>query len=247
MALAIVMAVTLAVMRRSDNPILRWVAWAYIWFFRGTPVYVQLTFWGLIVVLYPRLSLGVPFGPEFFAFSTKDYLTMYWAALLGLAFNEAAYLSEIVRAGLTSVDVGQGEAARALGMTETTIFRRIILPQAMRVIVPPTGNETISMLKTTSLVIAVPYTLDLFYQTNAVSHRIYQPVPLLVVACVWYLVLTTVLMIGQHFLEQYFGRGFGSQKARRRIGRAGTRGRRRELAIAAAGTAEPDPFLDVTP
>jgi polar amino acid transport system permease protein len=247
MVLAIVMAVLLAVMRRSDNPILRWVAWFYIWFFRGTPVYVQLTFWGLIVVLYPRLSLGIPFGPEFFSFQTKDYFTMYWAALLGLAFNEAAYLSEIVRAGLTSVDPGQGEAARALGMNESVIFRRVILPQAMRVIVPPTGNETISMLKTTSLVIAVPFTLDLFYATNAQSHRLYQPVPLLVVACLWYLVITTILMIGQSYLERYFGRGFGAEKAQRRIHHAGSQARRRALAVAAAGTTPHDPFEDVTP
>ncbi|QAY64053.1 amino acid ABC transporter permease [Xylanimonas allomyrinae] len=245
MALAIVMAVLLAVMRRSDNPVMRGVSWTYIWFFRGTPVWVQLTFWGLLSVLYPRLSIGVPFGPEFFSFSTKDVVTAFWAALLGLAFNEAAYLAEIVRAGLTSVDPGQEEAAKALGMSNSTILRRVVLPQAMRVIVPPTGNETISMLKTTSLVIAVPFTLELFYATNAIGNRLYQPIPLLVIASIWYLVITSILMVGQHYLEQYYGRGFGSETKGRRPPRPG--GPSRQEAIQAAGTTKDDPFLEVTP
>ncbi len=247
MALAVVMAVVLAIMRRSDNPVLRGVSWFYIWFFRGTPVYVQLVFWGLISVLYPRLSIGIPFGPEFFAFTTKDVITAFWAALLGLAFNEAAYLAEIVRAGLTSVDPGQAEAAKALGMKDATILRRIVLPQAMRVIVPPTGNETISMLKTTSLVTAVPFTLDLFYATNAIGNRLYQTVPLLVIASIWYLVITSILMVGQSYLEKYYGRGFGTESsARRRRGGPGGRPSR-QAAIAAAGTTTDDPFIEVTP
>ncbi|WP_203968314.1 ABC transporter permease subunit, partial [Sediminihabitans luteus] len=122
MAIAIVLAVLLAVMRRSDNPVLRSTAWAYIWFFRGTPVYTQLVFWGLLAVLYPRLSVGVPFGPELFSFDTADVITAFWAALLGLALNEAAYLAEIVRAGLGSVDPGQAEAAKALGMKDGSIL-----------------------------------------------------------------------------------------------------------------------------
>ncbi len=208
MVIAIALAVLLAVLRESPNPVMRWVAWAYIWFFRGTPIYTQLALWGLIAVIFPKLSLGVPFGPELWAFSTKDVFTAAVAALIGLALNEAAYLSEIVRAGLESVDHGQHEAARALGMKEGLILRRIVLPQAMRVIVPPTGNETISMLKTTSLVIAVPFTLDLNFATNAIANRLFQPVPLLIVACIWYLAITSVLMVGQHHLERYYGRGF---------------------------------------
>ncbi|GAB2468457.1 amino acid ABC transporter permease [Xylanimonas ulmi] len=247
MALAIVMAVLLAIMRRSDNPVMRGVSWVYIWFFRGTPVYVQLVFWGLLSVLYPRLSVGIPFGPEFVSFDTKVVITAFWAALFGLAFNEAAYLAEIVRAGLTSVDPGQAEAARALGMKDSTILRRVVLPQAMRVIVPPTGNETISMLKTTSLVIAVPFTLDLFYATNAIGNRLFQPIPLLVIASLWYLVITSILMVGQSYLEKYYGRGFGTETARRR-GFGGGPGRpSRQQAIQAAGTTTDDPFLDVTP
>lgn len=203
MAIAIVLAVLLAVMRRSDNPVMRSVSWFWIWFFRGTPIYTQLVFWGLLSVLYPRLSLGVPFGPEFWTFTTQDVITAFWAALIGLAFNESAYLAEIVRAGLSSVDPGQTEAAKALGMKDAKILRRIVLPQAMRVIVPPTGNETISMLKTTSLVLAIPFTLELTYATNQIGSRIFQPIPLLIVAALWYLLITSVLMIGQHYLERY--------------------------------------------
>lgn len=208
MVIAIVLAVLLAVMRESPNPVMRWVAWGYIWVFRGTPIYTQLALWGFISVIFPRLSLGVPFGPEFSSFDTKDLFTAAVAALIGLALNEGAYLSEIVRAGLESVDHGQHEAARALGMKEGAILRRIVLPQAMRVIVPPTGNETISMLKTTSLVLAVPFNLELQFATNAIGNRIFQPVPLLMVACIWYLAITSVFMVGQHYLEKYYGRGF---------------------------------------
>jgi len=207
MLLAIVMAVALALMRRGDNPVLRAVAGAYVFLFRGTPVYVQLVLWGLLSVLWPRISIGVPFGPELFQFNTQDLLNAFWAALLGLAFNEAAYLCEIVRAGLNSVDPGQVEAAKALGLTNWQTMRRVILPQAMRVIIPPTGNETISMLKTTSLVIAIPFTLDLFYATSALGNRLYQPVPFLMIAAFWYLVVSSILMYGQHLLERYYGRG----------------------------------------
>ncbi|HEY0117918.1 MAG TPA: amino acid ABC transporter permease [Cellulomonas sp.] len=208
MVIAVVLAVLLAVMRDSANPVMKWVAWAYIWFFRGTPIYTQLALWGFISVIFPRLALGVPFGPQLWSFSTKDVFTAAISALLGLALNEGAYLSEIVRAGLESVDHGQHEAARALGMKEGPILWRIVLPQAMRVIVPPTGNETISMLKTTSLVIAVPFTLELNFATNAIGNRTFQPVPLLMVACIWYLLITSVFMVGQHYLEKYYGRGF---------------------------------------
>ncbi len=208
MAIAIVIAVLLAVGRDSANPVMRGVSWVYIWFFRGTPVYTQLYFWGFISVLYPVLSLGIPFGPEFVRFDTNTVFDVLRLAIIGLALNEAAYLSEIVRAGLESVDRGQHEAARALGMKEGAILRRIVLPQAMRVIVPPTGNETISMLKTTSLVLAVPFTNELQYATNAIGNRIFQPIPLLVVAGLWYLVVTSIFMVGQHYLEKYSGRGF---------------------------------------
>ena len=198
-------------MRQSDNPIFRWSSWSWVWFFRGTPVYTQLIFWGLVAVLYPKITLGVPFGPELLSLTTQDLLNAFWAAVLGLALNESAYLAEIFRAGLKSVDKGQIEAAEALGMRGTKIMWRIILPQAMRVIVPPTGNETIGMLKTTSLVLAVPFTLDLTFVTNTLANRTYLPIPLLIVAAFWYLVVTSILMVGQHFIEKHYGKGIDNR------------------------------------
>ncbi|MGG5175144.1 amino acid ABC transporter permease [Pseudarthrobacter sp. J1763] len=207
MVLAIVLAILLAFMRQSDNPVFRWSSWVWVWFFRGTPVYTQLIFWGLISVLYPKISAGIPFGPEWFSLDTASVITTLVGAILGLGLNESAYLAEIFRAGLKSVDKGQMEAAEALGMSKGKIMWRIILPQAMRVIVPPTGNETIGMLKTTSLVLAVPFTLDLTFATNSLANRTYMPIPLLLVAAIWYLVITSLLMVGQHYIEAYYGKG----------------------------------------
>lgn len=207
MVLACTLAIGLVFMRQSDNPIARQLAWLWIWFFRGTPVYTQLIFWGLLSVLYPRLTLGIPFGPEFFSVPTRDYMTPALAAVIGLGLNESAYLAEIFRAGFNAIDRGQVEAAQALGMTGFKIQCRIIMPQAMRIIVPPTGNEAIGMLKTTSLVLAVPFTLDLTFATNAIANRLYMPVPLLLVSAFWYLAITSVLMVGQSFLERHFGKG----------------------------------------
>lgn len=209
MIIAIVLAIVLAIMRKSINPVLRAVSWFFIWFFRGTPVYTQLVFWGLFSVLVPKMSLGIPFTSiEFWSVDSSVVMTSFRAAVIGLALNEAAYLSEIVRAGLEAVDSGQEEAAQALGMRRTLIMRRIILPQAMRIIVPPTGNEIVSMLKTTSLVMAVPFTLDLQFATDAIANRIYKPIPLLIVASFWYLLITSILMVIQAHLERYFGKGF---------------------------------------
>lgn len=209
MVVAIILSIILAIMRQSVNPVLRGVSWFYIWFFRGTPVYTQLVFWGLISVLVPKISLSIPFtSVEFWSIDTSTLITAFNAAWLGLALNESAYLSEIVRAGLDAVDPGQEEAAKALGMSRSMIMRRVILPQAMRIIIPPTGNETIGMLKTTSLVLAVPFTLELQFATNAIANRIYKPIPLLIVACIWYLVITSILMLIQSRLEKHFGKGF---------------------------------------
>ncbi len=207
MAIALIVGVSVAVMRMSDNPVLSAVGWAYLWVFRGTPVYTQLVFWGFIGVLIPKFGLGIPFGPTFIEFDTNNVFTPFISALLGLALNEAAYMAEIVRGGLLAVDPGQGEASAALGMSTGKTMTRIVLPQAMRVIVPPTGNEFISMLKTTSLVLAVPFTLDLQFASNAIANRLYAPIPLLIVAAIWYLVVTSVLMIGQFYVERYYGRG----------------------------------------
>jgi polar amino acid transport system permease protein len=214
MTVAIVVAALLVIMRDSDNPVLRGIAYAWVWFFRGTPIYTQLLFWGLFAVLFPNLSLAIPFGPEVISVETKYIVTPAVAATLGLGFNESAYLTEIFRAGFNSLDRGQAEAAQALGMKPTKIWWRILMPQAMRVIIPPTGNETIGMLKMTSLVLAVPFTLDLTFATNAISNRLYLPIPLLLVAGTWYLAITSVLMVGQHFLERHFGKGVSVRPTR---------------------------------
>jgi polar amino acid transport system permease protein len=208
MVIAIVLGVLLAVMRLSPNPVFRYVAWVYLWIFRGTPVYVQLVFWGLIPTIYQSIQLGVPFGPTFFHLELQDLSIPFILATLGLALNEAAYMAEIIRAGITSVPEGQLEASTALGMSWGMAMRRTVLPQAMRVIIPPTGNEVISMLKTTSLVTGVPFALDLYGITSReIAARIFEPVPLLLVAATWYLVVTSVLMVGQYYLERYFSRG----------------------------------------
>lgn len=241
MVLGTVLAVTMAVMRQSPNPVLRYVATFYIWFFRGTPVYTQLIFWSLLPTLYPRLSLGIPFGPEFLVFETATYFTPFYMAFIGLGLNEGAYLAEIIRAGLLSVDQGQWEAATALGMHRGKIFSRIVLPQAMRVIVPPIGNETISMLKTTSLVSAIPFTLELTFVASTKGQSLFAPVPLLIAAALWYLVITSVLMVVQHYIERYYGRGFDRSPSTRRGPRS------RQEAVNTAPTTNDDPFIEVTP
>jgi polar amino acid transport system permease protein len=206
MAIGIVLGVVLAVMRLSPSPVVSGSAWTYIWFFRGTPVYVQILAWDFIAAVYPQLSLGVPFGPHAVDVNMRTLISPFLAGLLALGLNEAAYMSEIVRAGILSVDQGQIEAAQALGMTRLLTMRRIVLPQAMRVIIPPTGNETISMLKTSSLVSVIAVT-ELLYAVQLIYSANYEQIPLLLVAAVWYLIFTSVLTIGQYYLERYFARG----------------------------------------
>lgn len=206
MVIGIVLGVILAVMRLSPNPIVNAVAWVYIWFFRGTPVLVQIIFWVFLGQLYKYISVGIPFGREFLYFNTTELIPVLVGGLLALGLNEAAYMAEIVRAGISSVDSGQTEAAEALGMTRLKVMRRIVLPQAMRIIVPPTGNETISMLKTTSL-LSVAAILELFGTAQLIYGSNYKQIPLLVVASIWYLVFTSVMSVGQYFLEKRFGRG----------------------------------------
>jgi polar amino acid transport system permease protein len=208
MLIGIVGGVALAVMRLSPNWVLSSVAGVYIWLFRGTPLIAQLLFWNFLAALYPRLSLGIPFGPEFVSVDTNTLINQFVACLLGLGLNEAAYMAEIVRGGIQSVDKGQEEAAGALGMSRTQTLRRIVLPQAMRVIIPPTGNETISMLKTTSLVVTIGY-FELLTSVQRIYSTNFQTIPLLIVAALWYLALTSLLSIGQGFLERRFGRGHG--------------------------------------
>ena len=210
MVIGVAGGIMLAVMRLSKNPVVSGAAWVYIWFFRGTPVLVQLFFWFFIGALFPTISIGVPFGPSFHTWGTNSLISLFTAVILGLGLNEAAYMSEIVRAGILSVDEGQEEAAAALGMGRGLVMRRIVLPQAMRVIVPPTGNELISMLKTTSLASAIGFT-ELLQSVRNVYAANYKTIPLLLVATIWYLILTSVLTVGQYYVERYFARGSSRQ------------------------------------
>jgi polar amino acid transport system permease protein len=200
MVAGVALGIVVAVARRSANKLLAGAGAFYVWLFRGTPVLVQLLFWSFIAALYPTVGIG-PLQAD-----ANVLITPFMAALLGLALNEAAYMAEIVRAGITSVPEGQSEAASALGMSRARTLRRIVLPQAMRVIVPPTGNETISMLKTTSLV-SVIASSDLLYSAQLIYSQNFKQVPLLIVVCVWYLALTTLLSLGQTALERHYGRG----------------------------------------
>jgi polar amino acid transport system permease protein len=201
MAMGVVLGLLLAVMRLSKNPVTGAVAWLYIWFFRGTPVYVQLLMWFNLSLIFPVINL-MPFYKN----NTVEVMTPFVAALLGLGLNEGAYMAEIVRAGIQSVDEGQTEAAHALGMTAGRTMRRIILPQAMRVIVPPTGNEFINMLKTSSLVSVVQYT-ELLRATSNIGSDTTAIMEMYFVASIWYLALTSVFSVGQYYVERRFARG----------------------------------------
>ncbi|MBX6354300.1 MAG: amino acid ABC transporter permease [Micromonosporaceae bacterium] len=231
MAVGLVLGLVVAVMRLSANPILRVVAWVYTWFFRAVPRLVLLVLCGNLGILWKRIEFGLPFDRQigalfgvddftarFYGVDSLSLLSGFTAGLLGLALSEGAYMAEIIRAGIQSVDPGQSEAAAALGLSRGQALRRIVLPQAMRVIVPPTGNETIAMLKDTSLVAAVPITVELFYQLRAVGVRAFDPFPMLVAATIWYLFLTSILLVLQYFVERYFARGYGrTERARMRL------------------------------
>ncbi|MDQ1426758.1 MAG: polar amino acid transport system permease protein [Acidimicrobiaceae bacterium] len=206
MAIGIALGVALAVMRLSPNPLVANASGLYIWFFRGTPVLVQLFFWYDVSYLYPAVTLGIPFGPAFVHFSSNTLVTPFLAAIFGLGLNEGAYMAEIVRAGILSVDEGQTDAAQALGMSRLATMRRVVLPQALRVIVPPLGNETISMLKTSSLASVIAVT-EVLRSVQNVYSATYQTVPLLMVASFWYLIVTSVLTIGQYYIERRLARG----------------------------------------
>jgi polar amino acid transport system permease protein len=203
MVIGVVGGVVLAIMRLSANPIVTGAAAIYVWLFRGTPLIMQLIFWANLGALYPTFGFGIPFGPEFATFQTTLAINLFMAAVLGLGLNEAAYMSEIVRAGISSIDEGQTEAASALGMTRGKILRRIVLPQAMRVIIPPTGNQVISMLKTTSLAVAIGYT-ELLVVVGQIYAQNYKVIPLLIVAAIWYLACTSVLTVIQGWIERKF-------------------------------------------
>ncbi|MEU9979921.1 amino acid ABC transporter permease [Streptomyces sp. NPDC050856] len=207
MAIGIFGGILLAVMRLSKNPVTSSIAWFYIWFFRGTPVLVQLMVWFNLGLVFEFINLGPVYKDEW-----SDFMTPFLTALLGLGLNEAAYMAEICRAGLLAVDEGQTEASHALGMSHGKTLRRIVIPQAMRVIVPPTGNEVINMLKTTSLVAAVQY-YELLRNAQDIGQTSGTPVEMLFVAAAWYLIMTSVLSVGQFYLERYYARGSSRQLA----------------------------------
>ncbi|MET8762410.1 amino acid ABC transporter permease [Lentzea sp. NPDC004782] len=204
--LGFALGIVVAVLRLSKSPFLQAVGWTYVWAFRSIPLIVQLLFWFNISYLYQRLSLGIPFGPEFVTFETVQLISPMGAAVLGLALHQAAYAAEIVRSGVISVDRGQLEAAAALGIPRFRQFRRIVLPQAMRAILPNAANEVISLFKGTS-VVSVMAIGELFYQVQVIYGRNARVVALLMVATVWYIILTTLLSIGQHYVERHFARG----------------------------------------
>ena len=230
MVIGVTFGVVLAVMRLSANPIIAFVSWLYTWFFRAVPRLVLAILFGNLGILFDRIEIGLPFDDQLLGLfgidgngviwgvDANDFLRGFKAGLLALALSEAAYMAEIIRAGIQSVDAGQSEAAQALGMSRGLTMRKVVLPQAMRVIVPPTGNETIAMLKDTAVVAYVPVTNELFFQLQGIGSRTFQVFPMLVAACLWYVALTSVLLVGQHFLEKRFSRGVASQaRARARL------------------------------
>jgi polar amino acid transport system permease protein len=202
--IGILIGIAVAVMQLSENVVLRYSATLYIWFFRGTPLLVQLIFWFNLALLFPRISIAIPFGgPELTGWQTNHVVTSFVAAVLGLSINEGAYMSQIVRAGIQAVPPGQREAAESLGMSGRQVFSRVVLPQAMRVIIPPTSNQFISMLKTTSLV-SVIAGADLLTVAQHLYLANFEVIALLIVASIWYLVLTTVASVGQYYVERHY-------------------------------------------
>ena len=206
LVLGFALGTVLAVLRLSGNPVLVGVAWGYVWIFRSVPMLVQLLFWFNIGALYPTLSLGIPFGPDFVSVSSNNLIGPLAAVIIGLTLHEAAYAAEIVRGGVISVEQGQVEAALALGMGRGRILRRIVLPQAMRSIIPAAGNSLIGTLKGTSIV-SVLAVQDLLFSVQLIYNRNYLIIPLLLVATIWYVVVTSVLSVAQYYVERYYARG----------------------------------------
>ncbi|MFI8420433.1 amino acid ABC transporter permease [Streptomyces sp. NPDC085479] len=206
MVLGFLLGIPLAVLRLSGNPVLGTLSWGYVWIFRSTPLLVQLLFWFNIGALYPTLGLGIPFGPQFLTVQTVNLLGPTLTAVIGLTLHEAAYAAEVVRGGILSVDSGQTEAAQALGLSRLRTLRRIVVPQAMRSIVPTAGNLLIGTLKGTSIV-SVLAVHDLLYSVQLVYNQTYQVIPLLMVATLWYVAVTSVLGVGQYYVERYYARG----------------------------------------
>lgn len=185
----------------------RWICQLYVGIFRGIPPLVQLIFWFNLAYLVPRITVGIPFGPELWSWSSNDLISPLTAAIIGLSLHEAAYMSEIVRSGILSVDPGQKDASKAMGFSRFQTFMKVVLPQSMRVIIPPTGSQFIGLLKGTSLVSVIAMG-DLLHSVQVIYNRTYEVVPMLLVAVIWYLTVVTLLTLGQRRIERYFGRGY---------------------------------------
>ncbi|MGO4737532.1 amino acid ABC transporter permease [Bosea sp. 2KB_26] len=211
MALGVALGVIFAIMYMSPNPVLRGVALFYIWFFRGTPLLLQLLLWFNLALVFP--TIGIPGLVEW---RTIDVIGPFMATLLGLGMNQGAYTAEVVRGGILSVDVGQTEAAKSIGMTRLTTLRRIVLPQAMRVIIPPVGNEVISMVKLTSIASVIQFS-EILRNAQTIYYANARVIELLIVAAGWYLIVVTLLQIGQFFLERFFSKGRGDRRTKPRI------------------------------
>jgi polar amino acid transport system permease protein len=252
MLIGVALGVLLAIMRLSPSPILKWAAFGYIWFFRAVPRLVLAVLFGNLGILWSRFGVGLPFDQQIgdifgvhdlsakiYSVRAVDLLSGFVAGMLALALSEAAYMAEIVRAGIQSIDPGQSEAASALGLSRSQTLRRIVLPQAMRVIVPPTGNETIAMVKDTSLVAFTPVSMELFFQLQAIGSRTFQVFPVLVAAVLWYLIICTVLMVIQYYVERHFSRGYGQA--------GGVRTRMREIEADHGGDITVAPVTDKGP
>ncbi|MDH6233330.1 polar amino acid transport system permease protein [Mesorhizobium soli] len=206
MVLGIVLGVIAAIMRMSDNTVLRNVSVGYVWLFRGTPALLQLLLWFNLALIFPTIGI-----PGLFSFRTVDVMTPFVAALLGLGIQQGAYTAEVVRAGILSIDKGQTEAGLSIGMTPLRATLKIVLPQAMRVIVPPIGNETIGMVKLTSLASVIQYS-ELLRSVEDVYYVNSRVIELLIVAAIWYMVVVTVLSVGQIFVERHFSKGWGGHR-----------------------------------
>ncbi|MFG6499429.1 amino acid ABC transporter permease [Sulfitobacter sp. 1A15106] len=206
MILGVMLGLPIAIARMSDDPLAKSISGLFVWFFRGTPLLVQLILWYNLSFLFPEISLSIPFGPTLASWSSNDLITPITAAIIGLALNEAAYMAEIIRGGLLSVERGQRETAEAFGMKPMRALWRVVIPQAMRSIVPPSGNQFISMIKATSLVSVIAMA-DLLYSVQSIYNRTFEIIPLLMVAVLWYLLIVSVLSAIQSRIEGYYARG----------------------------------------
>jgi len=206
--LGLVLGTTLGLMSISSNPVLVAINRAYVTLFRAVPLLVQILIWGNLALLFRRLSLTIPFTTfKVFDVNTNDVMTTFVAGALGLGLHQAAYMSENVRAGLTSVGRGQRDAALSLGMKRRQVTFRVVLPQAMRVIVPPAGNEFISLLKATSLVFVIAGG-DLLTKAQNIAATNLRVIELLTVASIWYLGMVAIATAGQRVIERWFSRGY---------------------------------------